>query len=261
LLFGWTSSSPEQGVSVRSSLRSDRGITIIETTVMLSVLFVLAGAMSPIIADSVNTARAVKAKNDAAMVATGLLNFQKDVGADALAIGAATAVAQSLGLPDVLESEGTVPATESANEDDLVDVVASTSATALIASPAQAASVRTNRALRRAQRRRWREVAAGSLDDHLTTNRRGYRERRPGEYAGWAGPYISAHVSGDPWGNQYMINSRWLDGGSTPADSQGRTRRAVFVVSAGNNGVIETPFDQPITDAQAYGDDIVIRIQ
>jgi hypothetical protein len=58
-----------------------------------------------------------------------------------------------------------------------------------------------------------------------------------------------------------LINSRWLDGGSTPADAQGRTRKAVFVVSAGNNGVIETPFEQPITDAQAYGDDIVIRIQ
>ena len=61
-------------------LNSERGITILETTVILSVLFILAGAMSPIVSESVNTARAVKAKNDASMIALGLINLQKDVG-------------------------------------------------------------------------------------------------------------------------------------------------------------------------------------
>ena len=70
-------------------LRSDRGITIIETTVVLSVLFILAGAMSPIVSESITTARSVKAKSDASMIAMGLINLQKDLGGDALSFGGA----------------------------------------------------------------------------------------------------------------------------------------------------------------------------
>jgi type II secretory pathway pseudopilin PulG len=242
-------------------LHQQRGITIIETTVILAVMFILAGAMSPIVSESISTARAVKAKNDAGMIAMGLVNFQKDVGGDALGIGGATtALAQALGLPDVLETDGASPAATE-KDDTPADAVADSPLQVLttgLRSTGNGAG--TPQSLRRL-RRQWREVAAGSLDDHLTTNRMGYRERRPGEYTGWAGPYVSTQLRGDPWGNQYLINSHWLDGGTTPADAQGRTRSAVFVVSAGANGALETPYDQPVTDAKAYGDDIVIRIQ
>jgi hypothetical protein len=92
-------------------------------------------------------------------------------------------------------------------------------------------------------------------------NDRGYHVRRPGETTGWNGPYLSALLPGDPWGKQYMVNARWLDGGSTAADSSGHARRAVYIVSAGANGVVETPYEQKITDARVWGDDLVIRIQ
>ena len=95
-------------------LRSERGITILETTVILSVLFILAGAMSPIVSESVNTARAVKAKNDASMIAMGLINLQKDVGADALNIGGAAVAGAAPSLPDLLASQGGAPDTEDA---------------------------------------------------------------------------------------------------------------------------------------------------
>src|SRR6185436_1394435 len=97
-------------------------MTIIETTVVLSVMFILAGAMSPIVSESVNTARAVKAKNDASMIAMGLINLQKDVGADALNLGGAAVIpATSLGangalrLPDLLASQGSAPELEDAH--------------------------------------------------------------------------------------------------------------------------------------------------
>lgn len=238
---------------------SERGITILETTVILSVLFILAGAMSPIVSESVNTARAVKAKNDASMIAMGLINLQKDVGADALNIGGAGVAGPSLRLPDLLASQGGAPETEDAptSESDATPMVS------LLAAPGHSGvSLTANaRAATRAERRRWRDTPAGSLDDHLTSNRRGYRFRRTGEYGGWNGPYVSAEVKGDPWGRQFLINSQWLDGGSSTADAQGRIRRAVFVVSAGADGVVDTPFEQSIVDARAYGDDIVIRIQ
>jgi len=87
---------------MRTDLRSERGITILETTVILSVLFILAGAMSPIVSESVNTARAVKARNDASMIAMGLINFQKDLGADAVNLGGAGVAAQAPRLPGLL---------------------------------------------------------------------------------------------------------------------------------------------------------------
>src|SRR5688572_28701673 len=235
-------------------LLNERGITILETTVILSVLFILAGAMSPIVSESVNTARAVKAKNDASMIALGLINFQRDLGADALTFGGAGAT-QVLRLPGVLASDGTIPDTEGDAEDAVVDATIGP----LLVAPDDRSG--DGRAGLRAGRRRWRELAVGSLDDHLMTNRRGYRFRRPGEYGGWNGPYLSAEIKGDPWGNQFLINSQWIDGGSSTADAQGRPRRAVFVVSAGADGVIDTPFEQSIVDARAFGDDIVIRIQ
>jgi type II secretory pathway pseudopilin PulG len=240
-------------------LTSERGITIIETTVILSVLFILAGAMSPIVAESVNTARAVKAKNDASMIAMAMINFEKDLGSSAVAAAGANTLSEALGIADVLASDGTEPQLDDPNS--VADDTAA--AIPLLSAPGQrrAADGQPARQSSRAQRRRWRDSSVDSLDDHLTTNRHGYRYRRPGETSGWNGPYISAKVKGDPWGNQYLLNSRFLDGGSTAADAQGRPRRAVYVVSAGANGVIETPFEQPITDAQAYGDDIVIRIQ
>ena len=240
-------------------LQSERGITILETTVILSVLFILAGAMSPIVSESVNTARAVKAKNDASMIALGLINLQKDVGADALNIGGAAVAGTAPSLPDLLASQGGAPDIDDAptSESDATPMVP------LLAAPGHSGVSLTAgaRAAMRAERRRWRDTPTGSLDDHLMNNRRGYRFRRTGEYGGWNGPYVSAEVKGDPWGRQFLINSQWLDGGSSTADAQGRIRRAVFVVSAGADGVVDTPFEQSIVDARAYGDDIVIRIQ
>jgi type II secretory pathway pseudopilin PulG len=239
---------------VLQRLREVRGITIIETTVMLSVLFILAGAMSPIVSESVTTARAVRAKNDASMIAMGLINLQKDLGGDALAFSSVT-IAEAVRLPELLATAGQVPEIDDRDEQE-------SGLAAFLAAPRRGTvAAGGERGARRLQRLKWREAAAEALDDHLMTNRRGYRYRRPGEYGGWNGPYISAPIKGDPWGNQYMVNSGFLDGGSTAADEDGRPRRAVFVISPGANGIVETPFEQPINEAQAFGDDIVVRIQ
>lgn len=240
-------------------MRNERGITIIETTVILSVLFILAGVMSPIVGESVTTARAVKAKSDASMIATALINLQKDLGGDALAMGGAAIASAAMRLPEVLVSNGNAPETD--DRESASDPALDGPQAILLARAGRGHGEENGPRPPREGRRRWREANRGALDDHLRTNRRGYRLRQPGEYGGWNGPYLSAELKGDPWGNHYAINSIWLDGGSSAADSEGRPRRAVFIVSAGTNGVIDTPFEQPITDARAYGDDIVIRIQ
>lgn len=242
-------------------LRHARGMTIIETTVMLSVLFILAGVLSPIVSESVTTARAVKAKNDAMMIASGLINLQKDIGADALSYGGigsalrgvAAASVGSERWPDVLASEGSDPSVDDKERESAVADA--------MEHPGLLRGPRAADRVPQARRRKWLDLSRDNLNDHLVNNRRGYRLRQPGEYGGWNGPYLSARLAGDPWGNRYMVNTSWLDGGTSAADASGQPRRAVYVVSAGANSILETPFEQPITDAEPYGDDIVIRIQ
>src|SRR6185503_11632204 len=119
-------------------------------------------------------------------------------------------------LPDLLASQGSAPELEDAqtSESDRTPMVP------LLAAPGHSGVSLTAdaRAATRAERKRWRDTASGSLDDHLMNNRRGYRFRRAGEYGGWNGPYVSAEIKGDPWGRQFLINSQWLDGGSSTAD-------------------------------------------
>jgi type II secretory pathway pseudopilin PulG len=231
-------------------------MTIIEMTVMLSVMFILAGMISPIMSTSVTTARTVKAEKEVTMLASALLQLQQDIGAAAIAGGAAASsqlatTGASAEAADVLSSDGEIPAIDdSAAESPIVAVA---QGVGLMQRPAASPF--------QAQRRHWAEAKRESLDGYLVTNDRGYRARRPGEASGWNGPYVSTTLPGDPWGKQYMINARWLDGGSTTADANGRARRAVYIVSAGSNGVIETPFEQKITDARVWGDDIVMRLQ
>jgi type II secretory pathway pseudopilin PulG len=248
-------------MSLEPDVRSERGITIIETTVILSVLFILAGVMSPIVSESVTTARAIKAKNDASMIAMALINLQKDLGADAMSFGGVGVAAASNGLrlPGVLATEGAAPRTD--GEDGETALASAVPMLDVFAKPGNGNGGDGSRGGRKQRRRKWLETNTESLDDHLMTNRKGYRYRKPGEYGGWNGPYVSAEIKSDPWGNQFLINSQWLDGGSTAADVNGVPRRAVFVVSPGANGIIETAFEQPMNDARPEGDDITIRIQ
>ena len=52
------------------------------------------------------------------------------------------------------------------------------------------------------------------------------------ESGGWRGGYVSSVPASDPWGHRYAINVRYLD-----------TRNDVIVLSAGANGLIETPYE------------------
>jgi len=65
----------------------------------------------------------------------------------------------------------------------------------------------------------------------------------------WRGPYQGTFPA-DPWGNRYAINI----GASTNA------AYSVCVLSAGPDGIVQTPFNLGFT-ANAGGDDIIFRIK
>ena len=90
---------------------------------------------------------------------------------------------------------------------------------------------------------------ASLLEGHLMLNGPGYptnTRTQTNPIRGWHGPYLESGVATDPWGHRYAVNVKFLKGG--PFDT--------FVVSAGPNGILETPFQADGTVAR--GDDIVV---
>lgn len=79
----------------------------------------------------------------------------------------------------------------------------------------------------------------------------------PDACARWNGPYLPDNLGADPWGQTYLVNI----GCAASASDSGPDKRAVFVISAGPDGVLETPMRQPVSSAKVSGDDIAVRIQ
>lgn len=114
--------------------------------------------------------------------------------------------------------------------------------------------------------RNWNDATtAGDCDlliNHLTTNTpKGQTANvypTTGERA-WLGAY-QTDFPADPWGNRYAINI-----GNTLNPTNPSLSYAVWVLSAGPNGTIETNFNPavpaPGVTLQTGGDDIVYRLQ
>jgi len=201
------------------------GFTLIELTVVLAVIVTLALVLTPSIANSINDARQARARNDCQTIASGIYQFFRDTGYFPL-----WRVAQGggAGLPanrlQLLVSRGNVPVED-------------------VPTP-------------------WTTGVAGGLTEQLVNDAPGYAMRTPTSQFGWNGPYFSSEIAADPWGNRYVINVALIDLSPGAATSGGQPKMAVWVLSAGPNGIIETPFASSILNAaQPGGDDIGTRIQ
>jgi prepilin-type N-terminal cleavage/methylation domain-containing protein len=209
----------------RTRGRSRMGFTLIELTVVLAVIVTLALILTPSIANSINDARVARARNDCQTIASGMYQFYRDTG-----FFPVWKLAQNggAGTPanrlQVLVSQGNVPFED-------------------VASP-------------------WTTGVAGSLADQLVTNAPGYTLRSPTSQFGWNGPYFSSQLMADPWGNRYAVNVALVDLSPGAATAGGQAKMAVWVLSSGPNGILETPFAQSILAAvRPGGDDIGTRIQ
>lgn len=70
--------------------------------------------------------------------------------------------------------------------------------------------------------------------------------------------YLSRSLRPDPWGNRYLVNIGVV-GADGPAASGSRPF-AVWILSAGPNGIVETPYRDPATSSVLGGDDIGAQI-
>jgi prepilin-type N-terminal cleavage/methylation domain-containing protein len=203
---------------------SPRGFTLIELTVVLAVIVTLALILTPSIANFINDSRTARARTDCQTIGAAVVQFYRDTG---FFPQWRVSQAGGQGLPQmkiqVLESAGNPPLEDSPSL--------------------------------------WSTGPAGALAEQLMANVPGYTVRTVSSQFGWNGPYLSSELRSDPWGNRYLVNIGLIDTAPGALTASGQPKAAVWVLSAGPNGTIETPFSQPATTAVYGGDDIAFRIQ
>ena len=200
------------------------GFTLIELTVVLAVIVTLALIMTPSITNFISDARVARSRTDTQTIAAALLQFYKDTGFFPQWTAAASGGPGLAGdRVDLLVSSGNVPA-------------------AAAATP-------------------WTTGTTDLLTDQLLSNAPGYTLRTATAPSGWNGPYLSTGMGADAWNNRYAVNVGLVDTTQGTQTSAGITKSAVWVISPGPNGQLETPYAQPITTAAAAGDDLAVRVQ
>ena len=107
----------------------------------------------------------------------------------------------------------------------------------------------------------WITGRVGTLAGELVTNRPSYGLREDPDGMGWSGPYLPESPGADPWGRRYAVNIGLIPSADSPARDRGPARFAVWVLSSGADGIIETPYRQPIGNAALAGDDVGVRLQ
>jgi type II secretory pathway pseudopilin PulG len=198
---------------------------LIELTVVLAVLVTLALILTPSIANIISDSRSTRARSDCQTIAAAIVQFYRDTG---FFPQWATALAGGPGPPDIrlqlLVTPGRTPFEEQISQ--------------------------------------WTQGASDLMADQLLANAPGYTMRSTTSQFGWNGPYLSSELGSDPWGNRYAVNIGLIDTSPGVQTTAGRPKSAVWVLSAGPNGTIETPFVQSTIAATVpVGDDIGFRIQ
>jgi prepilin-type N-terminal cleavage/methylation domain-containing protein len=204
--------------------RRSSGFTLIELTVVLAVIVTLALVLTPSIINFISDARVARSRSDTQTISAAVIQFYRDTG---FFPQWSTANAGGPGVPankvELLVSPGNIPAIA-------------------VASP-------------------WTTGSTDLLGDQLIANAPGYAMRTATSSLGWNGPYVSSAIGADPWNNRYMVSVGLLDGTQGTEAAGGGIKSAVWAISAGPNGILETTYSQAITVAIVGGDDIAIRIQ
>ena len=204
--------------------RSEGGFTLIELTVVLAVIVTLALILTPAITNFITDARVSRARNDTQTIAGAVTQFYKDSG---FFPQWTTAVSGGPGTAankvDLLIGPGNVPTVTAANT--------------------------------------WTTGTADTFAHQLMNNTPVYTVKTATSQFGWNGPYLSSDIGADAWNNRYMVNIGFVDTNQGIQTQSGATKNAVWVISAGPNGQLETAYTQLVTSAVVGGDDIGVRIQ
>ena len=217
---------------------SERGMSLVEATIILMVLAILTAVIAPSAGDFLSDARNVKGKEDVEAIAMGLARLQRDFGKKTLAAPDALPVnievmvsgtATSAGLVTNAEL-GAQPAAKALGSGITDWPIATTAKTTVSLD----AALVTN--------------SAGGANLQFTNSALFTSGGGPRTGLGWRGPYLTGPIGLDPWGARYMANVEYMGGSD-------HTNKAI-VLSAGTNGVIETAY----TGSGSAGVDDIIYV-
>jgi prepilin-type N-terminal cleavage/methylation domain-containing protein len=214
-------------------MKNEKGFTLLEIIVVLAVLGALAAMLSPVVFRYIDDANRARAQADVTTLATAIQRMYADTGRWAF----------------YKDGDGAVAYTSSTDasyltSDPNCDLVGDADLAACAGEPTAGTGWTYTRKADSLTRQLITNADLGSTNDepYVTTGPRA-----------WKGPYVDAIPSVDPWGQAYLVNI----GGAAAANNY-----AVVAISAGPDGIIQTPGDTAATgNLVVTGDDIIARVK
>jgi type II secretory pathway pseudopilin PulG len=238
-------------------LSGARGLSLIEVTIVLLVLMTLTGVLAPSIMDFVRDAQWVRAKEDCEAIGVSVVRLTRDVG-PCLKFNGAGGCTKSNRV-DLLYSDG---------PDVTPGDVGGGAAAGFSGGGNTAGPLNWHADSARGDSMQHQLVDNGGGSGYPSPADLGASGNAgPGFGLGWRGAYLSSPVGPDPWGHRYLVNTVFLavardaDAGSGDGQRSGGWSRDTFCISAGPNGLYETPFGGNATyGADRRGDDLIFII-
>jgi len=160
----------------RTTMKANKGFTVIELAVVLAVIAVLAAILTPLVTSYIDQARDTRAQNDVRAIAQAFNLYRRDTGQ--YPIYANDTDADSDTGVEYLIGAGSLPSTSGG-------------------------SLWTNLT-----------STAASLETYLNTNNLGLVTTARGGRVTYRGPYLDL-ITGDPWGNGYVVYAQNLERAET----------------------------------------------
>lgn len=199
---------------MKNKLRNTKGFTLIEMVVVLMIVIILIAILVPTLSRHIDSARNARAHNDVQIIAASIAQFNSDVGQWPICV-LGTVVGMRGDKYELLIGPGNEPGV-----DQSVGIAAddTTDATGWVLALATTDKI-------------------DLISDQLNANAPGYAIGKGNRK--WKGPYLSStsgSLSDDPWGTMYLVAVKGLQ-----VDAPYET--AAYVLSAGPNMIIETPYE------------------
>lgn len=243
-----------------------RGFTLVEVSILLTVVAVLSAIMTPVVSRSMSDSRLAAAKAELAAISSALHRFLDDIGCELVPQNRGTTSrsraravqAPVLAPPDAppMAGSGTLARAQAAFGSCSSGICSSDPVVLLV-------SAGDIPALGPDGDEEWVSPPDGAdvdfLEYYLISNTPGNQRSRAfptpedcvdpvsahfADVRAWRGAYLNVG-SGDPWGNRYMINTVFLDGYAT---------EDVVILSAGPDQEVDSDFAE---DGFVPGDDDV----
>jgi hypothetical protein len=209
-------------------LNSERGLSLVEATIILMILATMTAVIAPSMGDFLEDARGHKVKEDTESLGIGIARLLRDTGLKGLKLDASVAFTRANRV-DRLESDGTAPA------------LAASAAAFTSASNIVDASINWNTG-----------TNIDTFEDQLVSNTLTTNNYSVPTGAnrgrGWRGAYVNFPIGSDPWGYKYYTNTLFLtvatDGNAGTGEGQisGFWTKDVIVISGGADNTIQTAF-------------------